>query len=138
MNTPTNKPADRNDDLESLLDDLYSLQKNLLDNKPHMDIDLPEDVVSDEFDSLDIPILTESLDMEIDRQQPAGPPSEVQQHLFDSPAEQSAKQATTPQTLSDRQIDAIVDKVVAKALPGLEARLRQRVREKVLARLQRK
>lgn len=125
--------ADQESDFESLLDDLYSLQESLIQNQPRKEIELPKTESNGDLDSLDIPILTESLDEEIGRHQTSGDkPAEVQHHLFEEP-EQSPQ--SKPQ-LSEEQINTIVEKIVTRSLPTLKEKLRQRVRSKVIARLE--
>ena len=59
---PQGPDADQ-EHLDQLLDDLYALQKNLLHDEFNkaQELDLPETDTEADFDSLEIPILTQSL-----------------------------------------------------------------------------
>lgn len=116
-------------DYESLLDDLYSLQESLLKDKPDVEVDLPDLDSGDDIDSLEIPILTETLEKEINNHKEAQQQStEQQQHLFGKPPEPSGP--------SEAQINAILDKLVIHFRPKIEKLLRDKLRQKVIERFQ--
>ena len=81
---------DRYPNYENLLDDLYSLQKNLLteeDIASQNNSPLPPSVADENDHSLEIPILTEVVDSEIhDERQLKEKFNSAQQHLFDQPS----------------------------------------------------
>ena len=124
---------DRYPDYENLLDDLYSLQKNLL---PEADIasqnnsPLPPSVADEDAHSLEIPILTEVVDSEIhDERQLKEKFNSAQQHLFDQPS--------SPQPATDEQINAVVAKLMARMRPKIDQILRDKIRSMVEERFNR-
>ena len=131
MNNKSND--DRYPDYENLLDDLYSLQKNLL---PEADIasqnnsPLPPSVADEDAHSLEIPILTEVVDSEIhDERQLKEKFNSAQQHLFDQPS--------SPQPATDEQINAVVAKLMARMRPKIDQILRDKIRSMVEERFNR-
>ena len=63
--------AIRSSDLENLLDDLYSLQDNLLSDNAekaltNTDLQLPDSISEEDMHNLEIPILTDVVDDEVD------------------------------------------------------------------------
>lgn len=125
-NTDATKP-----DYDKILDDLYSLQKNLLPagavNEP---LELPEQSSDEDMGSLEIPILTEALDQEIDTEHRARKVfDEAQHHLFDRADGQSA--------IDEAKINAIVSKLMARMRPKMEQLLREKIRAKVIERFNR-
>lgn len=118
-------------DYDKILDDLYSLQKNLSPagsvNEP---VELPEQPSDEDIDSLEIPILTESLDQEIDSEHQARKVfDEAQHHLFDSVDRESA--------IDEAKINAIVNKLMTRMRPKMEQLLREKIRAKVIERFNR-
>ena len=136
MNNKKNSADEGQPDYDSILDDLYSLQKNLLpssDNKHEQDkapTELPEEQSDEDIDSLEIPILTQSLDEEIDSVHQARKVfDEAQHHLFDKADAQSA--------VDDAKINAIVNKLMVRMRPKMEQLLREKIRAKVIERFNR-
>lgn len=136
MNNKKNSADEGQPDYDSILDDLYSLQKNLLpssDNKHEQDkapAELPEEQSDEDIDSLEIPILTQSLDEEIDSVHQARKVfDEAQHHLFDKADAQSA--------VDDAKINAIVNKLMVRMRPKMEQLLREKIRAKVIERFNR-
>lgn len=124
---------DRYPNYENLLDDLYSLQKNLL---PEVDIaaqnnsPLPPSVADEDAYNLEIPILTEVVDSEIhDERQLKEKFNSAQQHLFDQPS--------SPQPVTDEQINAVVAKLMARLRPKIDQILRDKIRSMVEERFNR-
>lgn len=130
---------DRYPDYENLLDDLYSLQKNLL---PEADIaktleetspQLPTGIADEDIQHLEIPILTDVVDSEIHSQRQSRENfNSAQQHLFEQPSAN-----TSPQPVSDEQIEAVVLKLVARLRPKIDQMLRDKIRSMVKARFNR-
>ena len=136
MNNKKNSADEGQRDHDSILDDLYSPQKNLLpssDNKHEQDkspAELPEEQSDEDIDSLEIPILTQSLDEEIDSVHQARKVfDEAQHHLFDKADAQSA--------VDDAKINAIVNKLMVRMRPKMEQLLREKIRAKVIERFNR-
>tara|TARA_B110000208_G_scaffold45669_1_gene60530 strand:- start:516 stop:932 length:417 start_codon:yes stop_codon:yes gene_type:complete len=136
VNNKKNSADEGQPDYDSILDDLYSLQKNLLpssDNKHEQDkapAELPEEQSDEDIDSLEIPILTQSLDEEIDSVHQARKVfDEAQHHLFDKADAQSA--------FDDAKINAIVNKLMVRMRPKMEQLLREKIRAKVIERFNR-
>ena len=124
---------DRYPNYENLLDDLYSLQKNLL---PEADIaaqnnsPLPPSVADEDAYNLEIPILTEVVDSEIhDERQLKEKFNSAQQHLFDQPS--------SPQPVTDEQINTVVAKLMARLRPKIDQILRDKIRSMVEERFNR-
>jgi len=119
-------------DLEELLDDLYSLQDNLLTNATSQASDpaLPASLTDDAIHNLEIPILSNVVDTEIDEERKLLEQfNQAQQHLFD--------QHSAPQTANDTQINAIVNKLVTKMRPRIDQLLRDKIRSLVVERFNR-
>jgi len=131
--TDNKSDEDRYPDYESLLDDLYSLQENLL---PEADIaaqnnsQLPPSVADEDAHNLEIPILTEVVDSEIHNEQQLKEKfNSAQQHLFEQP---SAAQPAT-----DDQINAVVAKLMARLRPKIDQIVREKIRTMVIERFNR-
>jgi hypothetical protein len=79
-------------DLEDLLDDLYSLQNNLLSDTnaqslADSDLQVPESLSEEGVHNLEIPILSDVVDDEVDGEKQLGDQfNRAQQHLFEKPA----------------------------------------------------
>ena len=88
----------RSSDLEKLLDDLYSLQDNLLSDNvekalANTDLQLPDSLSEDDVHNLEIPILSDVVDDEVDGEKLLSDQfNQAQQHLFEKPS------ATQPST----------------------------------------
>lgn len=117
-------------DLDDLLDDLYSLQTNLLPNANPTTFDLdslPHSLTDDGIHNLEIPILTDTVDKEIHAEQQLRDSfSQAQQHLFD--------RQPSGQPVSDEQIDIVVNKLVSRLRPKVEQLLREKLRTIVIER----
>ena len=117
-------------DLDDLLDDLYSLQTNLLPNAnlTTLDLDsLPHSLTDDGIHNLEIPILTDTVDKEIHAEQQLRDSfNQAQQHLFD--------RQPSGQPVSDEQIDIVVNKLVSRLRPKVEQLLREKLRTIVIER----
>jgi len=132
-------PADeRYPDYENLLDDLYSLQKNLLpdeDAPAEKSAPLPPGISDEDMHHLKIPILSEVVDSGIYEEQPLKEIfNSAQQHLFDQPASQ---QPSPPQLATDEQINGVVDKLMARMHPKFEQLLRDKIHSMVVERFNR-
>ena len=69
--TNGNAPLTSSSDLEELLDDLYSLQNNLLSDATtqalaETDLELPDSLSAEDVHNLEIPILSDVVDDEVD------------------------------------------------------------------------
>ena len=119
------------DDYDSMLDELYDLHKQLLqqDDQP-LDLFHNQDAESDsdpDTDNLEIPILTESLNQEIDQEhQSRRVFDEDQHHLFE--------QSESAPTINQDQVNAIVNKLMGRLKPRVEQLLREKIRAKVIER----
>lgn len=117
-------------DLDDLLDDLYSLQTNLLPNANPTTFDLdslPHSLTDDGIHNLEIPILTDTVDKEIQAEQQLRDSfNQAQQHLFD--------RQPTGQPVSDEQIDIVVNKLLSRLRPKVEQLLREKLRTIVIER----
>ena len=117
-------------DLDDLLDDLYSLQTNLLPNANPTTFDLdslPHSLTDDGIHNLEIPILTDTVDKEIHAEQQLRDSfNQAQQHLFD--------RQPTGQPVSDEQIDIVVNKLLSRLRPKVEQLLREKLRTIVIER----
>jgi hypothetical protein len=135
----THNSALRSSDLENLLDDLYSLQDNLLSDTSEKalannDLRLPESLSEDDVHNLEIPILSDVVDDEVDGEKLLGDQfNQAQQHLFEKP---SAAQASTNEPSND-QINAVVNKLMSKMRPRIDQLLREKVRDLVVERFKR-
>lgn len=128
---------------EKLLDELYFLQKNLLHsgdaNRSFLDatteLHLEPDSLAQDFDSLEIPILTQTLNQEIDSEHQARTVfDEAQHHLWEQP---DGQQSTDNSQISEEQVTAIVNKLMARLKPRVEQLLREKIRSKVIERFNR-
>ena len=109
-------------DYDQLLDDLYSLHKNLL----HRDAILDHEISN--LEHLQIPLLTQSLDHEIDTEHQSRKVfNEAQHHLFEK----------VDGDCDESQVDAVVTRLMISLRPRLEKLLREKVRAKVIERLNR-
>jgi len=126
-------------DLENLLDDLYSLQDNLLSDtgekaQPNADLELPNSLSEDDVHNLEIPILSDVVDDEVDGEKLLRDQfNQAQQHLFEKPS------ATQPNTNgpSNDQINAVVNKLMSKMRPRIDQLLREKIRNLVVERFNR-
>jgi len=142
MNDHTNqsKSSETNpSDLENLLDDLYSLQDNLLSDtgekaQPKANLELPNSLSEDDVHNLEIPILSDVVDDEVDGEKLLRDQfNQAQQHLFENPS------ATQPSTNgpSNDQINAVVNKLMSKMRPRIDQLLREKIRNLVVERFNR-
>ena len=135
----TESSAIRSSDLENLLDDLYSLQDNLLSDSAekalaNTDLELPESLSEEDVHNLEIPILSDVVDDEVDGEKLLGDQfNQAQQHLFEKP---SAAQASSHGPSND-QINAVVNKLMAKMRPRIDQLLREKIRNLVVERFNR-
>ena len=107
-------------DYDQLLDDLYSLHKNLLHSDAKPDHEIPN------FEHLQIPLLTQSLDHEINSEHQSRKVfNEAQHHLFEK----------VEGDCDESQVDAIVTRLMTSLRPRLEKLLREKIRAKVIERL---
>jgi hypothetical protein len=107
-------------DYDQLLDDLHSLHKNLLHS------DAISDQKPSDLEHLQIPLLTQSLDNEIDSEhQSRKVVNEAQHHLFEK----------VDGDCDETQVDAIVARLITSLRPRLEKLLREKIRAKVIERL---
>ncbi len=126
-------------DLENLLDDLYSLQDNLLSDSTakalsNADLELPDSLSEEDVHNLEIPILSDVVDDEVDGEKLLREQfNQAQQHLFENP---SAAQASTNEPSND-QINAVVNKLMAKMRPRIDQLLREKIRNLVVERFNR-
>ncbi|MDB9737383.1 hypothetical protein OAD32_00535 [Porticoccaceae bacterium] len=126
-------------DLENLLDDLYSLQDNLLSDtgektQPKANLELPNSLSEDDVHNLEIPILSDVVDDEVDGEKLLRDQfNQAQQHLFEKPS------ATQPSTNgpSNDQINAVVNKLMSKMRPRIDQLLREKIRNLVIERFNR-
>ena len=126
-------------DLENLLDDLYSLQDNLLSDtgekaQPKANLELPNSLSEDDVHNLEIPILSDVVDDEVDGEKRLSDQfNQAQQHLFEKPS------ATQPSTNgpSNDQINAVVNKLMSKMRPRIDQLLREKIRNLVIERFNR-
>jgi hypothetical protein len=124
---------DRYPNYENLLDDLYSLQKNLLPNgviEAQDGAQLPPSVADNDIHNLEIPILGEVVDTEIHNEQQLKEKfNSAQQHLFEQPS--------SPQPATDEQINAVVGKLMARLRPKIDQIVRDKIRTMVEERFNR-
>lgn len=130
---PQSPNADQ-DHLDQLLDDLYALQKNLLHDEFNkaQEPELPETDPESDFDSLEIPILTQSLNRQIDDEHRSRKAFDEAQHILfenseDQPPEDQAQ-------INQEQVNAIVNRLMSKMRPKVEQLLREKIRAKVIER----
>lgn len=121
-------------DYENLLQDLYSLQKNLLPDGSSADKNFELPAVADEdIQHLEIPILTEVVDSEIlNERQSRETFNSAQQNLFEHPDSNTA-----PQPVTEEQINTVVNKLMARMRPKFDQMLRDKIRAVVVARFNR-
>ena len=135
----TESSAIRSSDLEKLLDDLYSLQDNLLSDNvekalANTDLQLPDSISEEDMHNLEIPILTDVVDDEVDDEKRLSDQfNQAQQHLFEKP---STAQASSHGPSND-QINAVVNKLMAKMRPRIDQLLREKIRNLVVERFNR-
>ena len=107
-------------DYDQLLDDLDSLHENLMLRDAISDHEIPK------LEHLQIPLLTQSLDHEIDTEHQSRKVfNEAQHHLFEK----------VDGDCDEAQVDAIVTRLMTSLRPRLEKLLREKVRAKVIERL---
>ena len=134
--TDSNSALTSSSDLEDLLDDLYSLQNNLLSDVTaqalaETDIQLPDSLSEEDVHNLEIPILSDVVDDEVDGEKLLSDQfNQAQQHFFEKP---SAAQASTNEP-SDDQINAVVNKLMSKMRPRVDQLLREKIRHLVVQR----
>ena len=123
---------DDHDYFDQLLDELYLLQEKLLHAEPgilNSNEQLTADVAMD-YDPLNIPILTQTLNREIDDEHQSRQQfDEAQHHLFEQPENQPS--------INEEQVTAIVNRLMGKLRPKVEQLLRQKIRSKVIERFNR-
>jgi len=123
---------DDHDYFDQLLDDLYLLQEKLLYSEIHNadDVGQHSPEIATDSDALNIPILTQTLNREIDNEHQSRQQfDEAQQHLFEQP--------DTQPNINEEQVTAIVNRLMSKLRPKVEQLLRQKIRSKVIERFNR-
>ena len=122
-----NNSLDReSDNYDSMLDELYDLHKQLL-QQDFQYSDLVESEQTPDSDNLEIPILTESLNQEIDQEHESRKVfDQAQHHLFE--------QSDRAPAITEEQINAIVTKLMGRLKPRVEQLLREKIRTKVIER----
>ncbi|UVW34488.1 hypothetical protein NYF23_10765 [SAR92 clade bacterium H455] len=136
---PSHSAKISSSDLENLLDDLYSLQDNLLSDSAekalhNSELQLPDSLSDDDVHNLEIPILSDVVDDEVDGEKRLSDQfNQAQQHLFEKP---SATQTSTNGPSND-QINAVVNKLMAKMRPRIDQLLREKIRNLVVERFNR-
>ena len=117
---------------DQILDELYLLQEKLL----HAELGILNDNeqqtadVAMDYDPLNIPILTQTLNREIDDEHQSRQQfDEAQHHLFEQPESQPS--------INEEQVTAIVNRLMGKLRPKMEQLLRQKIRSKVIERFNR-
>jgi hypothetical protein len=134
--TDSNPALTSSSDLEDLLDDLYSLQNNLLSDATaqalaEANLQLPDSLSAEDVHRIEIPILSDVVDDEVDGEKLLSDQfNQAQQHLFDKPA---AGQAIANEP-SDDQINAVVNKLMSKMRPRVDQLLREKIRHLVVER----
>jgi|TARA_B110000977_G_scaffold149671_1_gene189723 hypothetical protein len=132
-------PLSSSADLEDLLDDLYSLQNNLLSDATAQsltdtDLQLPESLSDEDVHNLEIPILSDVIGDEVDGEKLLSDQfNQAQQHLFDKPSSGQA----SPNEASNEQINAVVSKLMSKMRPRIDQLLREKIRNLVVERFKR-
>jgi len=122
----TNSTGTENDSYDSMLDELYDLHKKLLQQELKYS-DPSQDQQTQHSDNLEIPILTQSLNQEIDHEHESRKVfDEAQHHLFE--------QSDTEPAIGEEQINAIVSKLMGRLKPRVEQLLREKIRAKVIER----
>jgi len=123
---------DDHDYFDQLLDELYLLQEKLLYAESGILNDTEQQAtdVATDYDALNIPILTQTLNREIDDEHQSQQQfDEAQQHLFEQPESQPS--------INEEQVTAIVNRLMGKLRPKVEQLLRQKIRSKVIERFNR-
>ena len=123
---------DDHDYFDQLLDELYLLQEKLLHAESGILNDTEQQAtdVATDYDALNIPILTQTLNREIDDEHQSQQQfDEAQQHLFEQPESQPS--------INEEQVTAIVNRLMGKLRPKVEQLLRQKIRSKVIERFNR-
>tara|TARA_B110000238_G_scaffold129888_1_gene140261 strand:+ start:267 stop:704 length:438 start_codon:yes stop_codon:yes gene_type:complete len=132
-------PLSSSADLEDLLDDLYSLQNNLLSDATAQslsdtDLQLPESLSDEDVHNLEIPILSDVIGDEVDGEKLLSDQfNQAQQHLFEKPSSGQA----SPNGASNEQINAVVSKLMSKMRPRIDQLLREKIRNLVVERFKR-
>ena len=122
----TNSTGTESDSYDSMLDELYDLHKKLLQQELQYS-DPSQDQQAQHSDNLEIPILTQSLNQEIDHEHESRKVfDEAQHHLFE--------QSDTEPAIGEEQINAIVSKLMGRLKPRVEQLLREKIRAKVIER----
>jgi hypothetical protein len=119
------------DNYDSMLDELYDLHKQLLEQDSQaVNLLQRQDAEADsdpDTDNLEIPILTETLNQEIDQEHQSRKVfDEAQHHLFE--------QADRAPAITEEQVNAIVNKLMGRLKPRVEQLLREKIRAKVIER----
>jgi replicative DNA helicase len=119
------------DNYDSMLDELYDLHKQLLEQDSQaVNLLHRQDAEADsdpDTDNLEIPILTETLNQEIDQEHQSRKVfDEAQHHLFE--------QADSAPAITEEQVNAIVNKLMGRLKPRVEQLLREKIRAKVIER----
>ena len=123
---------DDHDYFDQLLDELYLLQEKLLHAEPGILSDTEQQTtdVATDYDPLNIPILTQTLNREIDDEHQSRQQfDEAQHHLFEQPENQPS--------INEEQVTAIVNRLMGKLRPKVEQLLRHKIRSKVIERFNR-
>lgn len=122
----TNSTGTESDSYDSMLDELYDLHKKLLQQELQYS-DPSQDQQTQHSDNLEIPILTQSLNQEIDHEHESRKVfDEAQHHLFE--------QSDAEPAIGEEQINAIVSKLMGRLKPRVEQLLREKIRAKVIER----
>jgi hypothetical protein len=125
------------DNYDSMLDELYDLHKQLLEQdsqavnllqRQDAEADSDPDTDTDtDTDNLEIPILTATLNQEIDQEHQSRKVfDEAQHHLFE--------QADRAPAITEEQVNAVVNKLMGRLKPRVEQLLREKIRAKVIER----
>ena len=131
MTEPTDNTGMESDNYDSMLDELYDLHKQLLEQDSQaVNLLQRQDAEADsdpDTDNLEIPILTETLNQEIDQEHQSRKVfDEAQHHLFE--------QADRAPAITEEQVNAIVNKLMGRLKPRVEQLLREKIRAKVIER----
>lgn len=131
MTEPTDNTGMESDNYDSMLDELYDLHKQLLEQDSQaVNLLHRQDAEADsdpDTDNLEIPILTETLNQEIDQEHQSRKVfDEAQHHLFE--------QADRAPAITEEQVNAIVNKLMGRLKPRVEQLLREKIRAKVIER----
>ena len=119
-------------DLQDLLDDLYSLQNNLLSDtvdKPATKTarPLPKSLAEENVHNLEIPFLNDIVDDAIDSERQLREQfHQAQQHLFEK--------TSSAQPISEEQINTLVNTLMTKMRPRIDQLLRDKIRGLVVER----